>query len=150
LFDIKTWTLLWKAVKRNDFDLIEGLLKNGMDVNAENLSRWTPLHWACYYARPDIVCLLLDHGANVNAQNDIGWAPLHYACSESCHGPSVACLLLDHGADATLINKEGYMPLDLAAALPVWHCGRDDLLDLFRERLPELVLEKYCAPASGP
>lgn len=143
---IEKWTILHTAIATNNVELVKGLLKDGMDVNSQNLARWTALHEAAYRDRPDIVRLLLEHGADPNMRNDIGWTPLHYACSDACHSSDVARLLLDHGADATVNSNDGYIPFDLAVALPVWYSSRGALLDLYRERFPELVFERYCAP----
>jgi len=147
---IEKWTILHTAIAHNNVELIESLLKDGMDVNSQNLALWTPLHEAAYRDRPAIVRRLLEAGADPNKQTDTGWTPLHYACSDACHGPEVARLLLDYGADPTAVEKDGYIPFDLAVALPAWYSSRGALLDLFRERFPELVFERYCAPAPGP
>ena len=53
------------------------LLVRGMDVNAQDKSHSTPLHWAAFYGRLEITQMLLDHGANANTKDNHGETPLH-------------------------------------------------------------------------
>ncbi len=57
--------------------VVKLLLDHGVDVNAQNMDHWTPLHSASYNGKPEITQVLLHHGAKVNAENDLGESPLH-------------------------------------------------------------------------
>ncbi|KAI0266029.1 ankyrin repeat-containing domain protein [Russula aff. rugulosa BPL654] len=75
--------------------MVQVLLEFGVDVNAQNSNRdtpldyasiqihgtdgETPLHLASEYGRIEIVRLLIEHGANVEAKDDEGRTPLDVA-----------------------------------------------------------------------
>lgn len=48
-------------------DLTRLLLGLGLDVNAEDNDKATPLHFACSHGNFETTLVLLDHGANVDA-----------------------------------------------------------------------------------
>ena len=62
-------------------EVAELLIANGMDVNAKDKDRGTPLHHATWdgVALKEVVELLIAKGANVNAKIEGGSTPLHYA-----------------------------------------------------------------------
>ena len=105
----------------------------------------TPLHEACGQGHTATVQLLLEAGADVNARHRRGHTPLHWACEQ--RHPDVARLLLDAGADVNARDEAGRTPLDLAMQLPSDHPAREEILDLFREYAPELVMEAWCTQA---
>ncbi len=92
--------------------------------------------------------LLIEHGANVNAKNKSGNTPLHDAC-RGVPGPRRARrtetirLLLSHGAPGVK-NAKGYTPLGYVTSLPDDHPAREEIIELFREHAPEVVMEAWC------
>ena len=93
---------LYLACGLNNITDIQRCLDAGVDPDHSWYSRefngTTPLHWACFYNKPEAVKLLVERGADVEAiHGNGGHTPLHYACSEG----SVECvqLLLDHHCD---------------------------------------------------
>src|SRR6266702_2301563 len=96
------------------------LLERGADVKAQPKHKWTPLHLASHYGKPDIVRLLLDHGANVNAESENGDNPLHKVCGNSQDksqedGAHIARLLLECGVDVNAQPKHKWTPLHFAS-----------------------------------
>ncbi|XP_063309521.1 ankyrin repeat domain-containing protein 31 [Pelobates fuscus] len=61
-------TLLHKAAKQNNIDLVYKLIKAGVNVNALDNAGWTPLHEACVFGHFDVAKCLLEARANVNAK----------------------------------------------------------------------------------
>ncbi len=81
-------------------------------VNAWSSDGFTPLHFACFFAKEDAARLLLEHGAPPNAKQQQGWTALHEAAQRGDN--DMIALLLKHGADPTVKNDEGVTPVQLA------------------------------------
>jgi len=77
-------------------DIVELLLKYGVDVNARSITDSTPLIFASKHNHKDIVKLLLKAGAEVNAKDNDGWTALKWA-SHNGHR-DVVKLLKQYGA----------------------------------------------------
>ena len=94
----------------NILDLARLLLKHGANSNAQQKSKYTPLHTAAFNGRLDVTQVLLDHGANPNTENEGRDTALHlvsrgeYDSQE--HGAGIARLLLKHGVDVHLKNTK--------------------------------------------
>ncbi|KAH9025602.1 ankyrin repeat-containing domain protein, partial [Lactarius pseudohatsudake] len=86
--------------REDDTHLARLLLERDLDVSARGEEKWTPLHAASYYGKPEIVRPLLDRGAEANAEADNG-DTCEYEPQEG--GVCVARLLLERGAD---VNKQ--------------------------------------------
>ena len=67
------------AIKVNNKEIAELLIKYGADVNGKNNSYQSLLHLAAQYNRKEIAELLIKNGADVNARGDISQTPLHTA-----------------------------------------------------------------------
>lgn len=69
---------IWSAALYNDAERVRQLLTYGRDVDAEDSSGYTALHYAARAGHFDICRMLLNAGANVNATTRAGQAtPLH-------------------------------------------------------------------------
>eukprot|EP00211_Chloroparvula_japonica_P000023 CAMPEP_0119129532 /NCGR_PEP_ID=MMETSP1310-20130426/7238_1 /TAXON_ID=464262 /ORGANISM="Genus nov. species nov., Strain RCC2339" /LENGTH=1155 /DNA_ID=CAMNT_0007119959 /DNA_START=114 /DNA_END=3581 /DNA_ORIENTATION=- len=62
------------------FSLVE---EPGVDINAPNLNKWSPLHTACHLGHIDIALALVRRGANPAILNTMATLPLHYLCSHA-------------------------------------------------------------------
>jgi len=73
---------LIKAVKDNDVQAVEELLRGGCDT--EVLGMWdnTALLVACSYGHAEVALRLIEHKAKVDARNEHGGSALHYAAIE--------------------------------------------------------------------
>src|SRR5258708_6089261 len=69
------------AVKNNDKESVQTLLKQTIDVNQTEPDGATALAWAVHHDNLEIAESLVRAGADVNAANDYGVAPLSLACS---------------------------------------------------------------------
>ncbi len=119
--DVQGNTALHKAVKLNDVETVQKLMKFGI-VNVANALGYTPLHSAAYAGHVEIAEILIKAGADVNAQTKLGKTPLWWAADQR-HAKMVE-LLLRSGADANIrcnASHGGSTPLYPA----VWRGSRD-------------------------
>ena len=67
--DMEGCTLLYKAVKKNNFPLIQYLVEHGANINLSDNKRNTPLHIAALNNNQKLVSYLITKGAYFNALN---------------------------------------------------------------------------------
>jgi len=91
---------LFKAVRNYDVPAIKQTLHDGADINAEEESKFTPLHLAAVLGHTNAIKALLEAGADVNTPNQWRRTPLHYAANNG--HTDAAKVLLAAGADLTL------------------------------------------------
>jgi len=103
-------TPLHVAVERGiaGYDVALLLLKSKAKVNAKDMWKRTPLHYA---RRAKVASLLLREGAKVDARDEVGRTPLH-----SRRSPEVLQLLFKHGAEVDAGDNKGRTPLHHAAS----------------------------------
>jgi len=129
-------------------ELVEALLEHGTDVNTRDNFDVTSLHVAGKTGRRNIMKLLLSRGADVNARDTHGQTPLHWACIFAW--PEITRLLLDAGADPSVLDYGGWTPLRHAMDLDGDSSCREEIIDLFREHAPDLVMEAWCTRGPQP
>jgi len=93
-------TLLHRAAKSGDVELVQSLIAGGANINAQDKNNWAPLHYAVKKGHKKIADLLLANGADVNVKTDEGITPLHLTNSSK----EIAELLVSKGAD---LNAKG-------------------------------------------
>lgn len=106
--------LHWAAAKKRKA-LIKLLLKNGANIDSQDLEGMTPLHVAASLEDGSIAQILLENDAHVNSKNYGGMTPLHVAAS--LEHASIVQLLLENGADINSRDYGGMTPLHIAASL---------------------------------
>ena len=90
---------------------MESLIKNGADIDAENVDGLRPIHYAVRTGIVELVELLIQSGANLDAADIYGNTPLHEA---ACRGLDVVGLLVQHEAKLNVQNIDGKTPLHIA------------------------------------
>lgn len=70
---------LHQAVKRNDIEIIELILKHGAYVNVAGSDGHTPLHHCVRAANKDVAKLLLAYGSDIKAKNIFKKNPIEWA-----------------------------------------------------------------------
>jgi ankyrin repeat protein len=118
---------LHDAAQKGDIVKVRQLLEQGMDVNARDNYKDTPLHEAVDRANTDVAKLLIEKGADVNARGHHQKTPLHKAAIRA--NTDVAKLLIEKGADVNARDNSQWTPLDHAAVV-----GNTDVAKLLIER----------------
>jgi cytohesin len=101
------------AAETGDLAGVQAELDKGVDVDKEDLSGLTPLHYAARLVHKEIAELLIDKGANVNAVwGGIRVTPLHEAAWWG--RKEIAELIITAGADVNAKVNDGRTPLAMA------------------------------------
>ena len=100
-------TALHIAIRYQQPDVAEILIRYGADVNACDQVGSTPLHEAVRNKDPDMAFRLLQAGARVGCKNNSGQQAIHFAASSAY----LVDLLLDNGASADCLDDNMYQPL---------------------------------------
>jgi ankyrin repeat protein len=96
-------SLLHTICYNNYVELIEPLLKCGIDINVKDNFKSTPIFNACKLGSIEIVKKLLEYEVNINVKDAIEQTPLYYGCrSENIE---LIELLLDYGSDAEILHN---------------------------------------------
>jgi len=87
---------------------VDGIVENGVDLNASDAAGDTPLIYSAISGNQDVVNALVERGADVSHQNKAGNTPLHMA---AIYGQANAVkALLENGADPNVTNNEKRTP----------------------------------------
>lgn len=124
-------TELHTAAHENDAALVDRLVDDGADVDAQDSGGFTPLHFAAEYSSVEAARRLLHHGAKVDLTNMHGNTPLFGAVYNAKGRTDLIELLLEHGADPDSVNKHEQSPRGLADLL-----GDQDAARLFGDPQP--------------
>ena len=108
--DIYGEGVLHYAVRREQGEEVQRLLKAGADPNLRNCLLRTPLHQAVIQNLPEITSELLTYGADPNLGDVEGWTALHFAV----HLGHIPCLaaLLPFQPDFQTVNSAGKTVLE--------------------------------------
>jgi len=135
-------TPLYFACNANHDEIARMLIAAGADIRKRDHSDITPLHCACM-SNPELALFLIEKGADPCARDKSGTTPLHLACLKG--HTSVVRVILNYNAEGSVIVEDGLTPLDCAVQfLKPDNPAREEIIDLFREHCPEMVMEAYC------
>ena len=122
------WASRRPSYNRSNSRVALRLLECGVNVNARDKDKITPLHLASNYGHDHVVEVLLEHGAQVVAGDMRDQTPLHKVSQSSQHregdGSRVALLLLERGADVNARDQDQATPLHFAS-----YCGDVDVAE---------------------
>lgn len=101
------------AAQSGEFERVQALIADGMDVNEQASDGSTALLWAAYHSHPEMAQALLAAGADANLANNFGVTPLLQASRTG--DADMIEVLLNGSADIELTHPQGATPLMLAA-----------------------------------
>ena len=90
-------------------ELIKQYKMNGLNLDLQDDSGWTALHFAAQENSPEIIELLAGSKANLNIQEENGRTPLFIAIFD--RNVKSAITLLENGADIKVNNNSGVSPM---------------------------------------
>lgn len=107
--------LVHLAVVHKDYDMIDFLIDQKVEVDKRGPRGLTALHVAAKNGDTEIVRKLLDAGADVNATDANGATAFAYGLAGVLRAGSneLLLLLIDRGADKNVTNKDGRRVLDV-------------------------------------
>ena len=113
-----------EAVRVNNLQAVESLLKQGVNPSSINDRGWTSLHHACYDGNIKLARLLLSFRADPNITDAEGRTPLHVGAGNA----EIVGMLIDGGADISKRDKAGRTGLHVA----VDHAADEAMRRLFK------------------
>lgn len=118
-YDGVTFNALHAAASSGNEDVINYLLEQHLDINAQTPTGWTPLFVATRDGRTEAAKLLVFREADVNLPTDLGATPLLMAVTQPFPSEDeqlhLITYLLDNGADPNVATHQGLTPLYYAA-----------------------------------
>jgi ankyrin repeat protein len=93
-------------------NVVDLLLKNGANVNAQDTTGMSALHCAAYKGQVDTARLLVQRGADLSLTNSYGFTPLLEAVVKG--PPALVELLLVAGSSVSVRDCRGWQPLHAA------------------------------------
>lgn len=98
--------------------LILSVIKDEIDINAQDESGQTALHFACQNGNLNLLEIILGKKPNLNIQDKNGKTALHLACQ--FHQIKTVETLLNAGANRSIADKKGRLPRDMAMFSNDW------------------------------
>jgi len=110
---------VFEAVKKNDRDFLETVLKRSVNINSQDEMGCTPLLLVVTYGPFELVPILLEMGADINLPDESGNTPLHIAAQSTDINDymytlsrlSLVELLIKNNATIDARNEFGNSPL---------------------------------------
>lgn len=119
--DEKSESFLHKASRNDNYEIVDLLIKLGLNVNEKNQFHDTPLHLAVQFNNLAIVDRLIFKGAIVNSTNKKKITPLHLAAKGG--GIEIINLLIANQAKISANDENGVKPIHFAA-----QSGNEDVI----------------------
>ena len=95
-------------------EVVDAILGAKANVNMRDIwKKWSPLHFAVEYSRPDVIQRLIKAGAKIDAKTDNLETALHMACKQDCW--ESVDILVKAGASLNARAKLNSTPLHHAA-----------------------------------
>ncbi len=106
-YDGQEYSPLMRAVENKHHEVVEFMLKSGVDISFKNEYGFTAIVEAARKKSPRCAQILIDHGALVNDTSIV--CPLYFAAHQG--DLETLKILLDNGADIECTDDYGHTPL---------------------------------------
>ena len=105
-----------QAIRREDFDFLKSVKKQGRSLSACNAFGESIVHLACRRGSSDLVKYLVEEGdVSLRVSDDFGRTPLHDACWRTEPNFEMIDIILDIEPDLLFVtDKRGHLPFDYA------------------------------------
>ena len=104
MVNIQSWWENRTEAERISINIIQLLLREGANINAQSASRRTPLHIAAMHGTVRTIQILLETGALQSIKDKNGFTPYDYAELRASKGDAVGKYLVEHIFDPTYSN----------------------------------------------
>lgn len=101
-----------KAIKENNFQIVDSLLNDGFNPNTTDDDEFTALHHASQIGNLEIVEVLIEKGADIHAKSKSGDSIFIWACWGG--KIDIIKVLIEKGADINSEDKYGHTGLKIA------------------------------------
>ena len=108
-------TALHSAVEHNQLDVIQVLIENGADINAETSNGTTPLIAAARAGNENVIKLLHSYKVALDHRTQSGNTALGLAAYSVPIRPNIVRLLMELGANPNISDNSGRTPLHWVA-----------------------------------
>jgi len=105
-------TILINSVTKGNMELAKFAVDNGADLNFQDQSGYSSLHFCALYKYTDLIDFLIGKGADVNIRDEHGNTPIWTAIFNAKGDFSIPQKLYKAGADIETKNKHGKSPRD--------------------------------------
>jgi ankyrin repeat protein len=140
----RTESAVSTAAAIGNLDVIRVLLRNGFDIEQQDVEGQTPLHHACLNGRLETFQFLVQEGASIFAKDRRGRCALDMAAEAGAL--EIVRILLDRGMDVNGADKYGTTAVDLADEF-----GNHEVLwSLLEHGAEDLWGGKFPTPESPP
>ena len=108
--------LIYAAFSANE-EMLQWLIENNADIDAQDRNGWCALHAASQNKHVEIIKILIDSEANPNLTDSYGNGPLWMATMNARGDETIPKLLLAAGSNADHKNKSNQSPNDMVAIM---------------------------------
>lgn len=119
-------SLLQEAVIRGKDEISKYLIENGIDINNQDNTGQTVLHYIPIYKNLDLAKEIFKNNFNINIQDIHGNIPLWTAVFNARGDYNIVKLYIENGANLDIKNKVNKSPYDLAIMMKF-----PELIELF-------------------
>lgn len=144
--------LLIAAVDQQRYSIVKKLIDKGLDPNAADWTKQTPVYYAITRDDERMIRLLVEHGADIHYNKYFNHTPLYVAVQLRKY--TAAKTFIDLGAEVNYVDKYGSTPLveaiennDLAMAKLLVSNGADLDYRYQGQTLIEYAQEKNASPS---
>jgi len=94
-------------------EILQTLIKDGVDVHFRSANGWSALHCVARCNHVNLIQMLIEADLSVNYSGPFGWTPLLEACCQGCE--DVVKKLIDFNVEVNGKDQKGMAPLHYAA-----------------------------------